>query len=102
MTFSSTILTIVPERHPHWEGRLLGIHLLLTGNHHPVLQATHKGGTRFGQSKNCSEVLAVIIGWIGSDVYDSTSRAYGLMNEALKARVEHRVQEGGGEARKRC
>ena len=101
MTFGPTILTMVPERHLHWKGRLLGIPLLLTGNHHFVLQATETGETRFEQTEYFSGILAVILGWIGSDIYESTSKGFGLMNEALKARVEHQVQEGMGEARRR-
>jgi len=87
MTFSPVIQTFLPNEHLHWRGRLLGVPWLFTGHHHFILHPT-KTGTRFEQSEQFSGILALVLYWIGSNVYETTQRGFELMNYALKARVE--------------
>lgn len=79
--------TFLPNEHLHWKGRLLGIPWLFTGHHHFVLHPTETG-TRFEQSEQFSGILALVLHWIGSSMYETTQRGFALMNEALKERVE--------------
>ncbi|KAL9613401.1 MAG: hypothetical protein Q9167_002049 [Letrouitia subvulpina] len=87
MTFSPTIQTFAPNEHLSWEGRLLGIPGLFTGQHHFILYPTDTG-TRFEQSEQFSGVLALVLHWIGSNMYETTKQGFALMNNALKERVE--------------
>lgn len=71
---------------------------LFTGHHHFNLRPT-ENGTRFEQSEQFSGILALVLGWIGSDMYGKTERGFRLMNDALKERVEGKSVFGqGGEA----
>jgi hypothetical protein len=89
MTFSPAIQTFLPNEHLHWKGRLLGVPWLFTGQHHFILRPTETG-TRFEQSEQFSGILALVLHWIGSKMYETTRRGFGLMNNALKERVEGR------------
>ncbi len=87
MTFSPAIQTFLPNEHLHWKGRFLGVPWLFTGQHHFILHPTETG-TRFEQSEYFSGILALVFYWIGSNMYETTQRGFGLMNNALKERVE--------------
>lgn len=87
MTFNSVIQTFIPNEHLHWRGRLLGIPGLFTGHHHFILHPT-KTGTRLEQSEQFSGILAWVLHWMGSNMYETTQRGFELMNDGLKARVE--------------
>lgn len=87
MTFSPVIQTFLPNEHLHWKGRLLGVPWLFTGHHHFILRPTETG-TRFEHSEQFSGILALVLHWIGSDMYKTTQGGFELMNHALKARVE--------------
>ena len=87
MTFSPAIQTFLPNEHLHWGARLMGIPWLFTGHHHFILCPTETG-TRFEQSEHFSGILALVLHWIGSDLYGNTQSGFGLMNNALKERVE--------------
>ncbi len=89
MTFSPVIQTFEPNEHLHWRGRLLNVPWLFTGHHHFILRPTETG-TRFEQSEQFSGILALVLHWIGSDMYETTQRGFRLMNDALKERVERR------------
>ncbi len=90
MTFSPTMQTFLPNEHLHWKGRLLGVPWLFTGHHHFILRPTETGTTRIEQSEQFSGILALVLYWIGSNMYETTPRGFGLMNTALKERVEGR------------
>jgi len=60
---------------------------LFTGHHHLRLHP-NESGTRFEHSEQFSGILALVLGWIGSDMYGATERGFRLMNDALKERVE--------------
>jgi hypothetical protein len=62
---------------------------LFTGQHHFILRPSETG-TRFEQSEQFSGILALMLHWIGSSMYETTRRGFGLMNNALKERVEGR------------
>lgn len=89
MTFSPAIQTFLPNEHLHWRGRLLGVPWLFTGHHHLILRPTETG-TRFEQSEQFSGILALVLYWIGSNMYETTQRGFKLMNNALRERVEGR------------
>ena len=42
----------------------------------------------FEQSEDFSGALAMVLHWVGSDMYKDTEKGFKLMNEALKNRVE--------------
>ena len=87
MTFSPVIETFLPNEHLHWRGRLLNVPWLFTGRHHFILHLTDTG-TRFVQSEQFSGILALLLHWIGSDMYETTQKGFELLNKALKERVE--------------
>jgi len=87
MTFSPVIQTFIPNEHLHWRGRLMNVPWLFTGHHHFELHPI-ESGTRFEQSEYFSGILALVLSWIGSDMYGKTERGFRLMNDALKERVE--------------
>lgn len=89
MTFSPVIQTMQLNKHIHWKGRLLGIPWLFTGHHHFILHPTETG-TKLEHFENFSGILALILHWIGSDVYETTERGFGLMNDAIKERAERK------------
>lgn len=89
MTFSPAIQTFLSNEHLHWKGRLLGVPWLFTGRHHFILHSTETG-TRFEQSEYFSDILALVLHWIGSNMYETTQSGFELMNKALKERVEGR------------
>ena len=78
-----------PNEHFHWKGRLLGIPWLFTGHHHFTLQPSETG-TKFEHFETFSGILALILYWIGSDMYQTTEKGFGLMNDALKERAERK------------
>ena len=86
---SPTIQTFMPNEHLHWDGRLMGVPWLFTGNHHFILHPTDTG-TRFEQSEHFSGIMALVLHWIGHSLYENTQRGFELMNHALKERVEGR------------
>ena len=87
MTFSPTIRTFLPNEHLHWGGRLAGIPWLFTGGHHFIVRPTETG-SRFEQSEQFTGILALILHWIGNDLYKNTQQGFELMNNGLKERVE--------------
>lgn len=87
MTISPVIQTFLPNEQFHWGGRLLGVPGLFTGNHHFILRPTETG-TTFEHSEQFSGILALVLHWIGSSMDETTQRGFGLMNTALKERVE--------------
>ena len=62
---------------------------LFTGHHLFILHST-EAGTRFEQSEYFPGILALVLHWIGSNMYETTQRGFELMNNALKERVEGR------------
>ena len=65
----------------------MGMPGIFTGHHHFILRPTETG-TRFEQSEQFSGILASVLHWTGSDMYATTERGFGLLNEALKERAE--------------
>lgn len=62
---------------------------LFTGRHHFILHPNGTG-TRFEQTEHFTGILALVLHWIGSDMYETTRRGFVLMNSALKERVERK------------
>ena len=60
---------------------------IFTGQHHFKLHE-RKSGTIFELSEDFSGLLAMVLHWVGSDMYRNTESGFKLMNEALKRRVE--------------
>lgn len=89
MTFKPVIKTFLPNEHLHWKGRLLGVPWLFSGQHHFILHPTETG-TRFEHSEQFSGILALVLHWIGSNMYENTHRGFELVNNALKEKVEGR------------
>ena len=87
MSFTPTIKTYDSNAHLSWEGRLLSMPGIFTGQHHFKLHE-RKSGTTFEQSKDFSGVLAMVLHWVGSAMYRNTESGFKLMNETLKKRVE--------------
>ena len=87
MTFSPIIQTYNQNAHLHWQGRLLNLPGLFTGQHHFILHPT-ESGTRIEQSEEFSGILATLLHWVGSKTYKDTEEGFKLMNSALKQRVE--------------
>lgn len=79
MTFSPVIQKYLPNEPLHWEGRLLGVPGLSTGNQHFILRPTETG-TTYEQSEQFSGNLALVLHWINSSMYETTQRGFGLMN----------------------
>ncbi|MGI9577536.1 MAG: SRPBCC family protein [Microthrixaceae bacterium] len=83
MTFKPTV-TEVREAHSfEWLGHL-GIPGLFDGRHRFELHET-ECGTTLVQSEEFSGIL---VRFVRRSLYDNTTRGFGAMNEALKARVE--------------
>ena len=89
MTFNPVVQTMQPNEHFHWKGRLLGIPWLFTGHHHFILHPSETG-TRLEHFETFSGILALVLHCIGSDMYQTTQKGFGLMNEALKERAERK------------
>ncbi len=87
MSFPSVIQTYDKNAHLSWEGRLLSLPGVFTGQHHFKLHE-RKSGTTFEQSEDFPGALAMVLHWVGSDMYKDTENGFKLMNEALKKRVE--------------
>ena len=83
------VQTFVPNDHLHWRGRLMNIPWLFTGHHHFILHP-NETGIRFEQTEHFSGFLALVMHWIGSDVYENTRRGFNSMNDALKERAERK------------
>ena len=66
---------------------MLSLPGVFTGQHHFKLHE-RKSGTTFEQSEDFSGLLAIVLYWMGSDMYRNTENGFKLMNEALKKRVE--------------
>lgn len=92
MTFSPVIQTFLPNQHLNWRGRLLSVPWLFTGRHHFILHPNGTG-TRFEQTEHFTGILALVLQWIGSDMYETTRRGFVLMNNTLKERVERKPSQ---------
>ena len=71
MNFTSVIQTYNKIAHLSWEGRLLGLPGLFTGQHHFKLHE-RKSGTIFEQSEDFSGLLVTVLHWVGSGMYRNT------------------------------
>ena len=89
MTFSPTVLEVVPQQRLRWLGRLL-VRGLFDGEHTLTLEALPDGACRFTQSERFTGLLVPFFG----SVLRATDQAFVRMNEALGARVERPVQQG--------
>ena len=87
MSFTPVIQTYDKNAHLSWEGRMLSLPGVFTGQHHFKLHE-RKSGTTFEQSEDFSGLLAILLHWVGSDMYRNTENGFKLMNVALKKRVE--------------
>ncbi len=83
MTFSPTVLRVVPQQRLEWRGRLL-VRGLFDGDHELVLEPLPGGSCRFTQSERFTGLLVPFFGSVLGD----TDKAFVRMNEALRARVE--------------
>ncbi|MUV89593.1 SRPBCC domain-containing protein [Halapricum sp. CBA1109] len=89
MTFSPTVTTAVPNEHLEWVGRLL-VRGLFDGRHEFRLEPTAEDHTRFVHREHFSGLLVGLLldeGDIGA--------GFEAMNEALKTRVEDRMERTG-------
>ena len=87
MSFTPIIKTYDKNAHYSWEGRLLSMPAIFTGQHHFKLHE-RKRGTTFEQSEYFSGLLVIALQAAGSEMFRKTKSGFKLMNEALKRRVE--------------
>lgn len=83
-----TIVEAEEPRRLRWIGHL-GVRGLFDADHQHHLEVI-PGGTRYIQSEHFSGALVPLLG----KTIAATSAAFAAMNQALKARVEHRREEG--------
>ncbi len=78
MSFTSVIQTYDKNVHLGWEGRFRSLPGVFTGQYHFKLHE-RKSGTIFEQSEDFSGLLAMVLHWVGSDMYRNTESGFKLM-----------------------
>ena len=66
---------------------MLSLPGVFTSQHYFKLHQ-RKSSTTFEQSEDFSGLLAIVLHWVGLDMYRNTENCFKLMNEAIKKRVE--------------
>lgn len=84
MSFSPTLVALVPEREIRWLGTL-GVAALFAGEHSFLLIPEANGATRLKHSERFTGVLPA---FMGHKWYERVRRQYEFMNETLKQRAE--------------
>lgn len=87
MKFKPEVLRVEPSRELRWIGSL-PVPGLFNGEHIFRLEPAGEGGTRFLHGERLTGLLIPFIG----GTLDKSARGYGMMNEALRARVEGRAK----------
>ncbi|MHB8370315.1 MAG: SRPBCC family protein [Leptospirales bacterium] len=85
MSFSPTLIELIPDREIRWLGTL-GLAVLFAGEHSFLLIPQANGATRLKHSERFTGILPV---FMGRQWYERVRRQYESMNQALKQRAEN-------------
>jgi len=86
-SFTPAVVTVEPNTHFSWRGRLFNLPYLFTGTHHFALVASDNGlSTDFEQSEDFSGILVWLFHLMGGS--KDTEANFRRMNEALKQKAE--------------